>query len=38
MATIIAVPKKYFICGKIIKMAEVNFLAVHKALRSKRMA
>jgi len=38
MATITGVPKKYILCGKNVKMNEVNFLAVHKKLRSKRFA
>lgn len=38
MATIVGVPKKLVICGKTIKVAEINFLAIHRALRNKRMA
>ena len=38
MGTIVGVPRKYVICGKNQKMAEINFLAVHSKLREKRMA
>jgi len=38
MACIIGVPKTLIICGKKVKMLEVNFLAVHQKVRSKRMA
>lgn len=38
MACIMGVPKKLSILGKVIKVNEVNFLAVHKKLRSKRLA
>lgn len=38
MATIVGVPKKLVIFGKNIKVAEINFLAVHRSLRNKRMA
>ena len=38
MASIVGCPKKIIICGKTIKIAEINFLAVHAKLRNKRMA
>jgi glycylpeptide N-tetradecanoyltransferase len=38
MATLVACPKKIVINGQTLKMAEVNFLAVHRKLRSKRLA
>uniref|UniRef100_A0A7S3MZS9 Glycylpeptide N-tetradecanoyltransferase n=1 Tax=Strombidium inclinatum TaxID=197538 RepID=A0A7S3MZS9_9SPIT len=38
MATIIGCPRKIVICGKTVKIMEVNFLAVHKKLREKRLA
>jgi glycylpeptide N-tetradecanoyltransferase len=38
LASLVACPKKIVINGQTIKMAEVNFLAVHKKLRSKRLA
>ena len=38
MASITGVPKKYILNGRNVKMNEVNFLAVHKKLRSKRFA
>jgi glycylpeptide N-tetradecanoyltransferase len=38
MATICGVPKKFIVFGRNLKMNEVNFLAVHKKLRSKRFA
>lgn len=38
MASIVACPKKIVINGQTLKMAEVNFLAVHQKLRSKRLA
>lgn len=38
MATIVLIPKKCVILGKSVKVAEVNFLAVHRALREKRLA
>ena len=38
MACIMGVPKKMSVLGKVFKVNEVNFLAVHKKLRSKRLA
>ena len=38
LASLIGVPKKISICGKVLKILEVNFLAVHRKLRDKRMA
>ena len=38
MASIMGVPKKLSILGQVMKVCEVNFLAVHKKLRSKRLA
>lgn len=38
MASIVGCPKKIVICGKTMKIAEINFLAVHHKLRSKRLA
>eukprot|EP00834_Sanchytrium_tribonematis_P005826 NODE_381_length_8377_cov_0.385238.p3 type:complete len:377 gc:universal NODE_381_length_8377_cov_0.385238:8177-7047(-) len=38
MAFITAVPIKMNVNGKIVKMAEVNFLCVHKSLRAKAFA
>jgi len=38
MAFIIGIPKKIVVFGKTMKMVEVNFLAVHRKLRAKRMA
>jgi len=38
MASITGVPKKYILNNRNVKMNEVNFLAVHKKLRSKRFA
>ena len=38
MATICGVPKKYIVLERNLKMCEVNFLSVHKKLRSKRFA
>ena len=38
MACIFGVPKKLVIQGKVMKVCEVNFLAVHKKLRAKRLA
>jgi glycylpeptide N-tetradecanoyltransferase len=38
LATIMGVPKKIFLCGRNLKIVEVNFLAVHRKLRDKRMA
>ena len=38
MASIIGVPKTLIVCGKKVKMLEVNFLAVHQKVREKRMA
>ena len=38
MASLVGVPKKIMINGQNTKMCEVNFLAVHHKLRSKRLA
>lgn len=38
MASIMGVPKKLSVLGQVMKVCEVNFLAVHKKLRSKRLA
>jgi glycylpeptide N-tetradecanoyltransferase len=38
MASITCDVKKFFINGKIVKMAETNFLCVHMKLRDKRLA
>ena len=38
MATIVGIPKKVVINGETVKTAEVNFLAVHRSLRGKRLA
>ena len=38
LASLVGCPKKIVINGQSIKMCEVNFLAVHKSMRSKRMA
>ena len=38
LATIVLIPKKAVLLGKNVKVAEVNFLAVHRALREKRLA
>lgn len=38
MATLVGCPKKIMINGQNVKMQETNFLAVHKKLRSKRLA
>ena len=38
MATIVGVPKKLTLNGENVKTAEVNFLAVHRSLRGKRLA
>lgn len=38
MATICGSPKRIVVQGETVKMAEVNFLAVHKALRKKKLA
>ena len=38
MASLMGVPKRLVVSGKTIKVCEVNFLAVHKKLRSKRLA
>jgi len=38
LATIIGVPKKIVLNGKTVKLVEVNFLAIHRNLRNKRMA
>ena len=38
LAFLIGCPKKISLCGKVMKIAEINFLAVHASLRKKRMA
>lgn len=38
LACIFGIPKNVVVLGKTIKMVEVNFLAVHRNLRAKRMA
>ena len=38
MAIIFGTPKKIVVQGESVKMAEANFLSVHKALRGKRLA
>ena len=38
MASLMGVPKRLVVSGKTIKVCEVNFLAVHKKLRAKRLA
>jgi glycylpeptide N-tetradecanoyltransferase len=38
LGCIVGTPKKIVINGQNVKMCEVNFLAVHRSLRSKRMA
>jgi len=38
MATVVGVPKKIIVNGETVRVAEVNFLAVHKQLRGKRLA
>ena len=38
MACIMGVPKKLSVGGQVMKVCEVNFLAVHKKLREKRVA
>ncbi|CAD7924814.1 unnamed protein product [Amoebophrya sp. A120] len=38
VAFISGIPAKMQVCGKPVEVAEINFLCVHKKLRSKRMA
>jgi hypothetical protein len=38
MATLMAMPYKYLLNGKQVKMYSTNFLAIHRSLREKRLA
>jgi len=38
MATLMAMPYKYLLNGKLVKMYSTNFLAIHRSLREKRLA
>jgi len=37
MAIMLGSPKKIVVQGETVKMTEINFLAVHKALRGKKL-